>query len=234
MSAPPLIEIRGLVKNYRGLRPLRIQELRVLEAERVSLVGIDAAAAEVFVNLLTGALLPDRGEIRVFGRPTTDITDSADWMALLDRFGIVSDRAVLLESLSVGQNLAMPYSLEIDPVPPEIMTRVAGLAREVGLDVSRLDEPVSTGGPDVEARVRLGRAIALEPGVLLLEHASAHLNPGGIARFAADVRAVAAARRATLLALTSDDRFSRALGGRMLTWTPASGALTEKRRRRLF
>ena len=60
-----------------------------------------------------------RGEVRVFGRPTSAIADSADWLATVDRFGIVSERAVLLEALTVVQNLAMPFTLEIEPPPPD-------------------------------------------------------------------------------------------------------------------
>ena len=58
-------------KDYRGLRPLRIQELRVAAAEHVALVGLDQPMAEVFVNLVTGASLPDHGDVRVFGRSTS-------------------------------------------------------------------------------------------------------------------------------------------------------------------
>ena len=42
-----------------------------------------------------------RRRSRVFGRPTRAIADSADWLAIVDRFGIVSERAVLLDALTV-------------------------------------------------------------------------------------------------------------------------------------
>jgi len=41
-----------------------------------------------------------------------------DWLAAVDRFGIVSERAVLLDVLSVVQNLAVPFTLEIEPPLP--------------------------------------------------------------------------------------------------------------------
>ena len=81
--------------------------------------GFDQPSAEVFVNLATGATLPDAGDVSVFGRPTTAIDDSADWLATVDRFGIVSERAVLLDALTVIQNLAMPFTLEIEPPPDD-------------------------------------------------------------------------------------------------------------------
>src|SRR5947209_4601064 len=129
--------------------------------------------AEVFVNLVTGATLPDNGEVRIFGRPTAAVSDSADWLALVDRFGIVSARAVLLGGLSVIQNLSMPFTLEIEPPPDDVCVRAARLATEVGLAERSWHRPVSELGPTDLARVRLARALAHEPAVLLLEHASA-------------------------------------------------------------
>ena len=68
--------------------------------------GFDAGAAEVLVNLVTGASLPDEGEVRVLGQLTADIAGGDEWLASLDRFGIVSPRGVLLEGATIEQNLA--------------------------------------------------------------------------------------------------------------------------------
>ena len=70
-TSPPVVEIAAVTKSYGGLRPLRIRALAVAPGERVAIAGIDAAGAEVMVNLVTGASLPDEGEIRVFGRADT-------------------------------------------------------------------------------------------------------------------------------------------------------------------
>ena len=88
----------------------------------------------MLVNLVTGASLPDEGEVRVLGQLTADIAGGDDWLASLDRFGIVSPRGVLLEGATIEQNLAMPLTLQIDPVPPEIAVRVARLAQQVGIE----------------------------------------------------------------------------------------------------
>src|SRR5450759_1230548 len=130
-------------KDYRGLRPLRIAELRVAAGDHVAILGFDQASAEVFVNLATGATLPDAGEVSIFGRPTKAINDSADWLATVDRFGIVSERAVLLDALTVIQNLAMPFTLEIEPPPDEVRVRAEALAHEVGLPETSWTKPVA-------------------------------------------------------------------------------------------
>ena len=56
----------------------------------------------------------------VFGRATSSIADSAEWFATVDRFGIVSERIVLLDQLTAAQNIAMSLTLDIDPVPGAI------------------------------------------------------------------------------------------------------------------
>ena len=114
MSA--VVELSHLSKNYGGLRPLRIDRFVLSHAEQAAILGVDRFAGETLINLITGATLPDAGEVRVFGRPTSDITDSADWLGVVDRFGILTERAVLLDSLTAIQNLAMPFSLEIEPL----------------------------------------------------------------------------------------------------------------------
>ena len=80
MTTPsgPVLELSDVSKDYRGLRPLRIANLVVLPGEHIAILGLDQVTAEVFVNLITGATLPDRGDVRLFGRSTTAIADSAD------------------------------------------------------------------------------------------------------------------------------------------------------------
>jgi predicted ABC-type transport system involved in lysophospholipase L1 biosynthesis ATPase subunit len=191
---PVVVQIAGVSKDYHGLRPLRIQQLVVAAGESVAIVGFDRISAEVFVNLVTGATLPDAGSIALFGRPTAEISDSAEWLALVDRFGIVSDRAVLLEQLTVVQNLAMPFTLDIEPPPDAVRVRAERLAGEVGLDERTWTAPVAEIGAPAKTRVRVGRALALDPAVLLLEHASAGLeraaaaSEGGTTRLVPPVR----------------------------------------------
>jgi ABC-type transporter Mla maintaining outer membrane lipid asymmetry ATPase subunit MlaF len=229
-----VLELSGVVKDYRGLRPLRIAALSVAAGEHVALVGVDQVAAEVIVNLVTGATLPDAGEIAIFGRPTSAIADSADWLATVDRFGIVSERAVLLDQLTIIQNLAMPFTLEIEPPPEEARSQAAALASEVGLPESAWERPIAALDATSRVRLRLGRALALDPIVLLLEHASAGISPEDTEALGADIRRVATRRGAAIVAVTVDVTFAGAVAGRILTWEPGTGRLVERRTGRWF
>ena len=189
-----VLDLHGVSKDYRGLRPLRIERLTVAGGEHVALLGLDQASAEVFINLVTGATLPDAGHVHVFGRPTSAIADSADWLATVDRFGIVSERAVLLEPLTVIQNLAMPFSLEIEPPPDEVRAQAEELAAEVGLPEDAWTRPVAELDPAGHARVRARTRPRAEPAVLLLEHVNAGLDAVAAALLAAELRATATRR----------------------------------------
>lgn len=220
-----VLELRGVRKDFRGLRPLRIQQFALRQGEHVALVGFDQVSAEVFVNLVTGATMPDTGEVRVFGHSTGDITDGDEWLASLDRFGILSDRAVLLEQLTVAQNLAVPFSLELDPIPDAIRRDVRRLASEVGLEDAELARPVADISAPTRLRVRLGRAIALNPRVLLGEHPNASLSPDDVPVFAADLARVVAGRNLASVTLTADRTFAAAIAEHVLTLQPGTGEL---------
>lgn len=231
----PLISVRDVVKSYQALRPLRIETLTVTRGQILSVTGLDAPAAEILVGLLTGAMLPESGEIALFGKSTRDLTDSDAWLAMLDGVGMVTDRAVLIAQFSVEQNIAMPFTLDIDPVAPEVRPRVAELAAEVGLEPNELSTRVGEARPDVQARVRLARALALNPSVLLAEHPSASLPRAAVRAYAADLTRVARKRHLAVVAITADEVFASALRGQILIHEPATGALrTRKTWHKLF
>ena len=130
-----LVELRAVSKDYRGLRPLRVSNLELHAGQSVALLGFDQVTAELLVNLVTGAILPDAGEVIVMGRSTAlDIpTPTTGWKRSTSSVS-VSERAVLLDQLTAEQNLAMPLSLELDEPPDDVRARVNRLADEVGID----------------------------------------------------------------------------------------------------
>lgn len=230
MSAP-VLSLTGVRKQYHGLRPLRVQSLTIDRAERVAVSGFDAGAAEVLVNLITGASVPDEGTVEVCGRATHAISDGDDWLAWLDRFGIVSPRAVLLDAATLGQNLAMPLTLEIDPVPPDIAAHVMKLAEDVGIERALLERPVAGLDVATRARAHLARAIALGPSLLIMEHPTIGFAPDQAKPFGETVARAAASRSLATLVISEDAGFSAAAAERRLTLHAASGELRSSGRR---
>jgi ABC-type lipoprotein export system ATPase subunit len=231
---PPALQLAGVSKIYGGLRPLRIQELTVAAGEHVALLGLDQPMAEVFMNLVTGASLPESGQVDVFGQPTTAIADGTEWLSVVDRFGIVTERAVFLEALTLLQNLAVPMTLDIEPLPEDVARRAAELARELDLPTSQWERQVGALDPATRTRARIARALALDPPVILLDHPTATLDRADVVPIGEHLRSVATRRGAAIVAVTADQPFAAAVAGRVLTLDAATGRLTAPRRSRWF
>jgi ABC-type lipoprotein export system ATPase subunit len=227
---PAALEIEGVTKPYGGLRPLRIQHLTVEAGECVAILGFDQPSAETFVNLVTGATLPEAGTVRALGRSTSSIVDGDEWLTSLDRFGIVTPRAVLLEELTPIQNLAMPITLDVEPPSDEVRRAAEELAMEVGLPAAFWTQAVVKLNGAGRQRLRLGRALAMNPALLVAEHASAGLTRDEAAALGRDIAAIAGRRRMAVVAATADEAFARAVATRLLTLDAATGRLAERRR----
>ena len=220
-----LVELRDVIQDYHALRPLRIRQLHLRQGQSLALVGFDLAMAEVLVNLITGASIPDTGRVNVFGRSTHEIATADEWVGTLDRFGLISERAVLVDQFTVEQNLALPRSLEIDEMSPGLRAETRALAEEVSLPADVLGAPTGTLSAVMKLRLRLGRALALAPRVLLAEHPNASLSPDEAPVFAADFARIVGGRGLASLVLTADRTFAGAVADEVLTLEPATGAL---------
>ena len=225
-----VVRLAGVSKAYGALRPLRIEHLEISDTDRVAILGFDRPSAEMFVNLVTGATLADSGEVAVFGRPTAAIADSAEWLSTVDRFGILSPRVVLLEGMTAIQNLAVPFTLDIEPPPDEMRARAEALAREAGLAERDWNVPIAELTPVARGRVKLARSVALDPAVLLVEHASADIDRSDVKAFGRTIRDLAAGRGAAGIALTGDAEFARAVADRVLRLDAATGRVSAHRR----
>jgi predicted ABC-type transport system involved in lysophospholipase L1 biosynthesis ATPase subunit len=228
------LAIAGVTKDYRGLRPLRIERLELAVGDHVAILGLDPPAVGVLVDLVTGVTLPDRGDVRIFGRSSASIASGDEWLQLADRFGIVSDRAVLLEALTTIQNLALPFSLDIEPPSDDLRARATVLANEVGLAPEAWDRPVGELDAVDRLRIRVGRAVALDPAVLILEHPTADVPGTTVEALARDIRRVAEGRGAATITLTADQTFATAVAGRVLKAEPSTGKLRPPRRFGIF
>ena len=229
---PPqvIIELSAVFKNYGVPQPLRIRSLVVHHGDRLALTGFDAGAAEAFVHLVTGAALPDEGDVRVAGRDTRAIATDTEWLTSLDRFGLVTERAVLIDKLPIAANLALPLTLAIDPMSAETRREVEQLADAAGLPLNRLDEPASTLNALDRVRAHLARAMAMKPAILILEHPTAKLEHADHSSTLGEtLRAAADTRGFGWIALTADEAFARASGAKVLKLQPATGELPQVR-----
>lgn len=226
----PLIQFSGVVKEYGGHEPLRIRALAVGADDRIAMSGLDEAAAETMVHLISGAALPDEGRVIIAGQDTREIATDTEWLLSLDRFGVVTRRAVLLDTLSTAANMALPMTMSIDPMTDETRRTVEGLAAEVGLAPDRLDAACGSLNALDRVRLHVARALAQGPALLLLEHATRDvMDDHGRIEIGRTLKRVAATRGVGWLAFDDDRVFATESGGQRWRLDVRSGQLTRQR-----
>ena len=77
----PLFEVRDVIKDYHGLRPLRLKSLTVEQGESVALVGLDlevvAALEQIAEGARDGARLRGRHAVQMAKEPGESVRQCA-------------------------------------------------------------------------------------------------------------------------------------------------------------
>jgi iron complex transport system ATP-binding protein len=172
---PPLLAAVGVAAGYRGRPVLHDASLAVGAGELVGLVGPNGAGKTTLLRVLTGLLRPMAGEVRLDGRSL------AAWprAAIARRVAVVPQEDDEPLPYRVGEIVLMgraPHRSWLGlPTAPDVAAATAAMATaDVGGLADRYPDECSGGE---RQRVRLARALAQEPAVLLLDEPTAHLDP---------------------------------------------------------
>ncbi|MFB9642323.1 ABC transporter ATP-binding protein [Agromyces lapidis] len=196
VSSPAAIEARGWGWRHASrLRPaIEHLDLRIHAGERVLLLGPSGAGKSTLLHALAGVHGGD-DEGEEYGELAVDGVAPS---AARGRAGLVlqdPDSQVILAR--VGDDVA--FGCENLGVPrDEIWHRVRAALAEVGLGLP-LDHPSSALSGGQKQRLALAGAIAMRPGLLLLDEPTANLDPDGVREVRDAVGRVLDRTRATLV-----------------------------------
>lgn len=162
MSADPAIEISGLSFGFDSLLVLEKVDLTIPKGDFVSMVGPNGGGKTTLLRLILGLLRPERGTVRVFGKPPAEARRLIGYMpqyAHLDpRFPVRVLDVALMGCL--GRHLG--------PFSRADRARAREALGEVGLaDYAKRSFSALSGGQ--RQRVLIARALACEPRLLLLD-----------------------------------------------------------------
>jgi putative ABC transport system ATP-binding protein len=225
-----MIHLSGIVKAVAAPQPFKLNEFSAQATDRIVLTGLDEVQAELFIHLVTGAVLPDEGRVQIGGHDTREIATDTEWLKSLDRFGIVTARAVLIDKLSAAANLALPLTVSIDPMSEDVRERVMAAGKGAGLSEGQLNFAVGELGPAARLRLHLARAVIGAPELILLEHPTAGLPATESAAFGTTLAKLAVERGFGWIAISNDDAFARASGGNRLALDSKTGKVRARRR----
>jgi ribose transport system ATP-binding protein len=103
-----VLEVRGLVKEYPGVRALAGVDFDVRPGEVHCLVGPNGAGKSTLIKCVSGAVEPTEGEIRIDGQPATTGDPST---ALDNGVATIYQELDLVEDLTVAQNVFLGHEL---------------------------------------------------------------------------------------------------------------------------
>lgn len=173
----PMLEVRNLVKVFRGRRgtttALDGVDLVVRRGEFFGVVGPSGAGKSTLVRCITLLERPTAGSIRLGGVELTRLRGAA-LRRQRRRIGLVFQHFHLLWSRTAAGNVALP--LEIAGVPRDrIRRRVEELLDWVGLADKAGAYPAQLSGGQKQ-RVAIARALATEPELLLCDEPTSALD----------------------------------------------------------
>ncbi len=174
------LALSGVRKSFRGVEILRDLSLSVREGEVYTLLGSSGSGKSVTLKVAIGLIRPDAGEVRVFGRPVSRLSEH-DLVEVRKLFGMVFQGAALFDSMTVFENVAYPLREHLDLPETELRDRVEACLAAVGLPGAGALMPAELSG-GMRKRIGVARAIALEPRIVLYDEPTTGLDPGNSLR----------------------------------------------------
>ena len=169
----PILEARGVTKQFGGFTALDGVELAIGPGERVGLIGPNGSGKSTFVNCLTGALTPEKGAIHFLNE---DVTALPAWQRA--RRGLVRSFQIPrpFKKLSVIENVQVPLRFALsEPPPAGIDRRAMDILDSIGLDAKANWAPKDLSQVELR-KLELGRALAANPRLLIADEAMAGLS----------------------------------------------------------
>ncbi len=200
----PILELRGVTKDFRGFRAVDGVDLDVAEGAVHALVGPNGAGKTTLFNLLSGFLKPSQGTIRFAGADVTGLPpEQLSRRGMARSFQITS----LFEQLTAVEHVALALQSSTglgyrfwrsDRVLTQFHDRALALLDEVGL-AHVAHREVNSLPYGQKRALELALVLALDPKLMLLDEPTAGMGMEDVERMIALVRRVRAGRTVVLV-----------------------------------
>lgn len=146
------IEIRGLTKSFRGMHAVDNLSMTVPVGAIYGFIGENGSGKSTTEKLICGHLVPDKGEIKLFGKPYTDAGVRARVGALIESAGCFPNSSVwanlMMQALNLGiKNRAEEIQRVLKIVRMEDNAKIKfkscslGMKQRIGIAMALLGNP---------------------------------------------------------------------------------------------
>ena len=197
----PLLSVTDVSLNFAGLSALRSVSFEVARGELFAIIGPNGAGKTSLFNCLSGLYRPHRGSIRFLGRELIGMKpDHIGRRGMARTFQNIElfHNLTVMDNLMLGRHLHMGYgtvaALAFVGRARRAEIRQRRVVEEI-IDFLEIEpyrkQPVGLLPYGIKKRVELGRALATEPKLLLLDEPVSGMNveeTEDMARFVLDLR----------------------------------------------
>ena len=221
-----LIDAKDIGKRYeRGGRPfwaLRHASLKVAAGDFVTILGRSGSGKSTLMNILVGLLPPTEGGVTLCGRALANLTDAESSALRNARVGYVPQTAGLIPTLTIEENVRLPWYLA-GSRGPEPEGRAKTLLADVGLADLALQYPSALSGGELR-RAAVARALMCSPVLIVADEPTSNLDPASARGVVEIFGKLAGEGRAVLM--VTHDAFSLESSTRI--YDMAGGELAER------
>jgi phospholipid/cholesterol/gamma-HCH transport system ATP-binding protein len=225
----PVLEVSGVRTLLGGQWLHEGVDFSLGRGEVVALIGGSGTGKTVLLRECIGLLRPTEGQVRLLGEDLWRLS-TAHMNRLRRRFGVLFQEGALFSSLTVAQNVAVPF-LEHTHLPRGLRDEIVRLRiRLAGLPLDAADKRPAELSGGMKKRAALARALALEPELLFLDEPTSGLDPISAREFDRLLRTLCDSLGLTTLLTTHDldtlwglvDRVIVLHGGRVIANGPVA------------
>ena len=170
-----VISVKNIFKNFGSRRILNGVSVDIYQGETLVVMGGSGCGKSTFLRHLIGSIRPDSGEVWMFGKDIAKASED-EMDEIRKKFGMLFQSGALFDSMTVGENIALPLRQHtkldnnVISIIVKMKLELVGLRGFENLMPSQL-----SGG--MKKRVGLARAIVLDPTIVFYDEPTAGLDP---------------------------------------------------------